>query len=104
MAQTSIDRWLVQHDPMFNAVAQMGRGSRCVIGEPSANITIGKAAVLLKRLRQIPMEKRCEGDNSRAKNLIGQTIVKIETRGARLAPSVRSDPRPRNRKTIGLDG
>ena len=55
VAEQRVDVGLVEHRPMLDAIAQTPRHDARVVGELFGDVAIRPAALILQRLRQIPM-------------------------------------------------
>jgi hypothetical protein len=93
----------VENDPLADAIAQRLRHRARILGETFRRIAIGPAAVVLERLRQVPVIQRDDGANARFEHRIGDALVVIQSPGVHASAARGLDSRPCNRVTIALD-
>ena len=94
---------LVEHRPVLDAVAQApGRDLR-IVGELFSDVAVGPAALLLQRLRQVPMIEAKPRRNAARNEPIDQAIVKIKAARFDGAGARRQNSRPRRREAISLE-
>ena len=103
VAEQRVDVGLVERHPMLDAVAQPFRNDARVVGEFLRDVTIEPAALLLQRLRQVPMVEAQPRRNAARDQFIDQTIVEIETARLDRAAAGGKNARPRGREPIGVE-
>jgi hypothetical protein len=92
---------LVQRDPHRYPVGEALRGGLRVVGEPVRGVPRQPAAALvLKRLRQIPVEERGNRRDAGGEQRVGQPVVEVQAGPAGRALPVRLHPRPGDREPV----
>jgi hypothetical protein len=102
-------------------VPQVGRAPRLVVGRPQADPVaetpgdhVGvlrerlrraphePAALLLQRLRQVPVEQRRAGGQAALEQAVDQPVVVVQAAFLHPAPPLGQDPRPGHREAVEL--
>ena len=103
IAEQRVNVGLVEHHPMLDAVAEALRHDARVIGELVGDVALEPAALVLQRLRQIPVIEAKPRRDAARDEAVDQTVVEIETAMLDGASARGQDARPRGRKTIGVE-
>jgi len=101
VSEQRVDIGLVEDRPMLHAVAEPPSHHARVICERCGRIAIEPAALLLQRLRQVPMVEAQPRRDAVRDEPIDQTFVKVEAALLYRAAARRQNARPRGRKPIG---
>ena len=87
----------------FDAVGQPARNDAGVVGEFVGDVAMKPAALILWRLRPIPMIETQPRRDPSGDQFVDQSIVKIEATLFDRALAARLDARPGGRKPVGLE-
>ena len=102
MPQIDKCRWFVEQHPVGNAVAQRVRYEFYVLCKAGCGIAIGPASSIFQSLRKVPVLERNKRAYSRLKQRIDQSVVIIDSLGARGTGAGRLNARPGNRKAVAV--
>src|SRR3981081_304575 len=103
VAEMDKPRAFVDREEGFYTVAQVSGDIPRIIGECLRGFArLPSTEAVLQRLRQIPMIERRKRLYSVCDQFVDYPVVKIQPLRVWLARSFRKNPRPRNRKPIGL--
>ena len=97
------DPRLVVRDPVGDAVAEPLRDCFGVPDERFRGRARGPAALVLERLRQIPVVQGRERRHPLLEQLVDEPVVEVEPRLVHLAAPFREDARPRDREAEGVE-
>ena len=100
VSEQRVDIGLVEDRPMLHAVAEPPSHHARVICERCGRIAIEPAALLLQRLRQVPMIDAQPRRDAVRDEPIDQALVKVEAARLDRAAARRQNARPRGRKPI----
>ena len=103
IAQDRENPRLVEHHPVFHAIAQPIGDDRGVVGEMLRGVAIRPSARIFERLRQVPMEQRDERPDLAPQQLVDHAAIEVETLLIDRAAALRLDSRPRNRDSRGIE-
>jgi hypothetical protein len=103
VAERHVHERLVQRDPQLDPVAQCGRHQARVLGEPVRRVPVQPAAVVLQRLRQVPVEQRGDRVDAVPQQLVDKPVVEPDATRVDLAGARRLDPRPGDREAVRVD-
>ena len=95
---------LVDREEVLHAIGEVLRNVTRVVGECLRRVArLPAAAVVLQRLRQIPVIQSRERLDAVREELVDQPVVEVEALRVRRAGALRKHPRPGDRESIGLD-
>ena len=94
---------LIEHRPMLDAVAEALRHDARVIGEFVGDIALEPAALVLQRLRQIPVVEAKPRGDAAGDETVDQTVVEIKAAMLNRARARGQDARPRGREPVGIE-
>ena len=95
---------LVDREDVLHAIGQMLRDVARVVAERLRRVArLPAAAVVLQRLRQVPVIERRERLDAVGEQLVDEPVVEVEALRVRRAVALREHARPRDREAIGLD-
>ena len=97
------DERFVQRHPVGDPVAEPRRDHVGVVGECFGGCSDGPPALVLERLREVPVVQRREGPNAGREQRVDQAVVEVETTRVDLPPALRHDARPGDREPIGVE-
>jgi hypothetical protein len=90
--------WLVECDPEAAGVAdRLGHEPR-VVGEALGGVALGPAAVVLERLRQVPVVQRDRGRDATTGEPVDERAIEVEPRLVRRSATGWLNARPSNEK------
>jgi hypothetical protein len=78
VAEQRVNVGLIEHRPMLDAVAEALRHDARVIGEFVGDIALEPAALVLQRLRQIPVVEAKPWRDAAGDEAVDQTVVEIK--------------------------
>ena len=100
VAEQRVNIGLVESDPVLDAVAEALGDGAGIVGEFLRGVAIAPAALILERLRQVPViEAQPRRDGARRKP-VDQPIVEIKTARLHDAGAIGQNARPRRREAI----
>jgi hypothetical protein len=85
---------LVDREEVPHAVAELLGDVGSVVPECLGRVPVLPSALVLERLRQIPVVERGERRDARRDQLVHQPVVKVEAFRVRRARALREDARP----------
>ena len=91
----------VQRGPHLHPVAERIMHVECVLGEAVGGVADSPAAVLLQRLRKVPVVKGEPGQDAGIQQLVDEPLVEVDALEVERA-AVGTHPRPRRREAVGL--
>ena len=91
---------LVQGDPGMHVVPERAVDDRRVLGEPRGRVAVPPTALVLQRLRQVPVIERRQRGDAVAVQRVHQPAVVVEARLVRRPPPFGLDPGPRHRESV----
>ena len=91
---------LVERHPVLDAVAQVRREQRGVVGEPAHDLRVGEAAAVLQRLRQVPVEEVDQRLDARVEQGVDEALVEVEAGLVDRAGPRRQDARPADAEAV----
>jgi hypothetical protein len=94
---------LVDRGPGADPVAEPLCDDLRVLGEPGDGVPALPAALVLRPLRQVPVEQVHRRTDSLVRQGVEQPVVEVQPAGVRLAGGVGDDPRPGHRQPVGVD-
>jgi len=103
VAEQRADRRLVQRHPVLDPVAQPPRHRLRILRERLRGVPRRPAALVLQRLRQVPMVQRRVGRDARGQQAVHEPAVEIQPHRVDLAVAARQDARPANREPVRLE-
>ena len=93
---------LVERGPHVDPVAEhLGQLAR-VLAERSGGLPVGPAALVLERLREVPVVERRDGLDAGGEQAVDEVDVEVEAGLVELARAGRLDAGPRDREPVGL--
>ena len=96
------DLWLVQRDPVADAIAEPARDDIRVPAERLDRLGRGPAALLLKSLWKVPVVERDERPDTVCEELVDEPVVERESRLVHRAAADRQDARPADRQAVRI--
>ena len=94
---------LVVRDPVVDEVAELGEDDVGVLDEPVDEVARRPAALLLQRLREIPVVERRQRRDSALEQPLDEAAVEVEALAVGGAAPVRLDARPCDREPVALE-
>ena len=92
---------LVERRPVLHAVAETELRDRGVVGEAVRRVAVAPAAVVLERLRQVPVVEGGVGRDAALEHAVDEAVVEVEAGVVDLAAAGRHDPRPGDGEAVG---
>ena len=92
---------LVEGRPHVDPVAERVVHVERVLGEPVGGVAVGPAALLLQRLRQVPVVQRQPRQDAGIEQLVDEPLVEVDALRVERA-AVGTHARPRGREAVGL--
>ena len=93
---------LVRRHVVLYLAAQLARHIPGIVGKPPRHIRILPSALVLQRLRKIPVVQRRIRLNPRRQQRIQHPVVEVQPLRIRIAPAIRKHTRPRQREPVRL--
>src|SRR4029079_17764902 len=100
VAEEGRDPGLVVGDPRVDDAVERVEDEPRVLGEAVADLARGPAALVLERLREVPVVEGRERLDPALAQALGQTPVEVEALLVRGPAAVRLDARPRDREAV----
>ena len=100
VAEEPRDVGLVDRHPVRHAVGEALADDRGVVREPVDGGPVQPAAVVLERLRQVPVVERDHRLDARLEQAVDEAVVEVEARRVHRPLPGRLDPRPGHRHPV----
>src|SRR5688500_9701021 len=97
------DPGLVDREPVLNSGAERGRDRLRVVTEPARSVTIGPAAAVLQRLRQVPVVEGGVGRDPGRMQLVDEATIVVESVRVGTAAPGGEDAWPGDREAIAAE-
>ena len=101
--QEKVEIGLVEGDEFLDPVAERVDDDLGVVAKPLDRLAIAPGALLLQRLRQVPMEERDHRLDAGGDQIVDQAAVVGEAGRVHLAGALGQDARPGDREAVGVD-